>query len=711
MDGCQLKNLVPSKSNFSEWRRVTERAKTLFELGDAYAGREEISRSLEQLGGVSEASWSAELVALRWACRESLLLPRAAVGAWRDLVRRGGGRVLAKDRAKVYFYFAEYLDSMFQQEWASKEGAATRGRVSAWDLPALAAETIRSYLQALKNDTAHKRVLLTINRVLEIYSTTTSIDAVYQSVKSELSKGWREISPWVWYAALPQLVPKLLTVTGEEEPMFSEIVTGILTACPDHAGWLVLPSLFSGNSARRLIVSKIVAECGKSGKKDLEISTRLERIRVVIEALVGIARHGKTEKSLNLSKLSECKEGQRLIKSGINVIVPLQENIGYAAALRVAAGGGSMKAPTISSWKDVVMEISSKARPKKLTLIDSEGKEHMFLCKHDSSSDMRKDARMMEFANIINTEVFGRSAKSAELSLRTYSVIPLSEDTALIEWIGNLTTVRSAIEEGLKKGGYSKISALLTKDAQEALNGPHSLEVFHQFLIKYPAVLPAWLVATFPEPNRWWRARQKYTKSLAVWSMVGFVVGLGDRHCENILLDQSTGEVVHVDFDCIFGKGMLLTTPELVPFRLTQNMIATMGLTGVEGVFRKTCEFVMKLLRKNKPLLLSTLSSFTADPSIDWNVKNGTQAAVNKRAQEALRVIDRKLSGMVDCGPQLTSGSDERLLQFSEKDAKTALGKDRGTGLSVEAQVDELIKAATCNGNLAKMYIGWLPMF
>lgn len=29
---------------------------------------------------------------------------------------------------------------------------------------------------------------------------------------------------------------------------------------------------------------------------------------------------------------------------------------------------------------------------------------------------------------------------------------------------------------------------------------------------------------------------------------------LGDRHCENILLDSNTGDVVHVDFNCLFEK-------------------------------------------------------------------------------------------------------------------------------------------------------------
>ena len=37
-------------------------------------------------------------------------------------------------------------------------------------------------------------------------------------------------------------------------------------------------------------------------------------------------------------------------------------------------------------------------------------------------------------------------------------------------------------------------------------------------------------------------------------SFVGYVLGLGDRHSENILLDATTGAAVHVDFNCLFEK-------------------------------------------------------------------------------------------------------------------------------------------------------------
>ena len=46
-----------------------------------------------------------------------------------------------------------------------------------------------------------------------------------------------------------------------------------------------------------------------------------------------------------------------------------------------------------------------------------------------------------------------------------------------------------------------------------------------------------------------------FTRSVAVNSIVGHILGIGDRHLGNILIDQGTGEVVHIDFGFVFEQG------------------------------------------------------------------------------------------------------------------------------------------------------------
>ena len=78
----------------------------------------------------------------------------------------------------------------------------------------------------------------------------------------------------------------------------------------------------------------------------------------------------------------------------------------------------------------------------------------------------------------------------------------------------------------------------------------------------------------------------KFSRSVATNSIVGHVLGMGDRHTTNMLIDNSTGELVHIDLGVAFELRKILPTPETNPFRLTREIINGFGPAGVEGVFR-----------------------------------------------------------------------------------------------------------------------------
>lgn len=55
----------------------------------------------------------------------------------------------------------------------------------------------------------------------------------------------------------------------------------------------------------------------------------------------------------------------------------------------------------------------------------------------------------------------------------------------------------------------------------------------------------------------WLERRTTYTRSLAVMSMTGYILGLGDRHPSNLMLDRITGKVIHIDFGDCFEAAIL----------------------------------------------------------------------------------------------------------------------------------------------------------
>jgi len=71
----------------------------------------------------------------------------------------------------------------------------------------------------------------------------------------------------------------------------------------------------------------------------------------------------------------------------------------------------------------------------------------------------------------------------------------------------------------------------------------------------------------------WFSSIKTFTRNCGQGSAVGFILGIGDRHLDNMLVDLSSGRLIHVDFSVMFNKGSSLAVPECVPFRLTQNLI------------------------------------------------------------------------------------------------------------------------------------------
>jgi phosphatidylinositol kinase/protein kinase (PI-3 family) len=135
-----------------------------------------------------------------------------------------------------------------------------------------------------------------------------------------------------------------------------------------------------------------------------------------------------------------------------------------------------------------------------------------------------------------------------------------------------------------------------------------------------------WLKSTNSE--EWLERRTNFTRSLAVMSMVGYILGLGDRHPSNLMLDKLSGRVLHIDFGDCFEVAMNRDKyPEKVPFRLTRMLIKAMEVSGIEGSYRSTCERTMAVLRDNRDSLVAMLEAFVYDPLISWRLADLSQAA------------------------------------------------------------------------------------
>lgn len=83
----------------------------------------------------------------------------------------------------------------------------------------------------------------------------------------------------------------------------------------------------------------------------------------------------------------------------------------------------------IQSFQNEIEVLKSKERPKKLTVMGSDGRAYSFLCKKEIKGDMRKNSRMMECNTVVNRLLREHpDSRSRQLALRTFSVLPMSEE-------------------------------------------------------------------------------------------------------------------------------------------------------------------------------------------------------------------------------------------------------------------------------------------
>ncbi|KAI5754208.1 hypothetical protein M8J77_006768 [Diaphorina citri] len=394
----------------------------------------------------------------------------------------------------------------------------------------------------------------------------------------------------------------------------------------------------------------------------------------------------------------------------------------------------------ISYIQSSLQVITSKQRPRKLCIRGSNGHDYMFLLK--GHEDLRQDERVMQLFGLVNTlllndpDTFRRN-----LTIQRYAVIPLSTNSGLIGWVPHCDTLHTLIRDYREKKKIllnieHRIMLRMAPD-YDHLTLMQKVEVFEHALEHTQGDdLARLLWLKSPSSEVWFDRRTNYTRSLAVMSMVGYILGLGDRHPSNLMLDRLSGKILHIDFGDCFEVAMTREKfPEKIPFRLTRMLINAMEVTGIEGTYKKTCESVMSVLRRNKDSLMAVLEAFVYDPLLNWRLIEGATpvvAAKTKRSKssEAASISSSQEPSEID--PDLTASSFQSKKSGKElpgdnqpealnKKALTIITRvrDKLTGrdfsheemLVVQKQVDLLIHQATANENLCQCYIGWCPFW
>ncbi len=402
----------------------------------------------------------------------------------------------------------------------------------------------------------------------------------------------------------------------------------------------------------------------------------------------------------------------------------------------------------ILSFDHVFTVIPSKQRPRKMTLRGSDGSAYTYVLK--GHEDIRQDERVMQLFGLVNTLLTNDSESfKRHLNIQQFPVIPLSQNSGLLGWVPNSDTLHNLIKDYREARRIllnieHRIMLQMAPD-YDNLTLMQKVEVFSYAMDNTTGkdlYRVLWLKSKSSES--WLQRRTNYTRSLAVMSMVGYILGLGDRHPSNIMLDRITGKVIHIDFGDCFEVAMHREKyPERVPFRLTRMLTFAMEVSNIDGSYKLSCEAVMRVIRDNKESLMAVLEAFIHDPLLNWRLGNRESppepsfhserraSIINglESAQQALQAQTQRSGGSYrarrmsaaafDAGGLDPGGSgpggenrevqNERALKVLERVKVKLTGGDFQVGhhLNVEEQVAKLIGQATSVENLCQHYIGW----
>ena len=181
---------------------------------------------------------------------------------------------------------------------------------------------------------------------------------------------------------------------------------------------------------------------------------------------------------------------------------------------------------------DDIKQIPSATKPFLIPYLDKTDNKRHILLKHD---DIRKDrliTSIIDYADQILKE------NGLDMEVITYNVLPVSLNSGIIEIVENSTSIYDILQQ------YNSSKSSILNYILENNSGQSISDI-----------------------------RTRFSKSLAFYSVITYLLGIGDRHLDNILI-KNNGSLFHIDFGFVLGKDPKPFSPEI---KITDEMIEALG--------------------------------------------------------------------------------------------------------------------------------------
>jgi serine-protein kinase ATM len=525
-----------------------------------------------------------------------------------------------------------------------------------------------------------------------------------------VSKHLPEVPSRKFVPLMNQLSSRLLDSRDPFQESLFDLLLRICVDHPFHGMYQIFASSKSKGGKDDLALSRHAAanhlseELRKTPASSIWVAVHNSNISFIRFALDHLPDDNKHRAGSKVP-LSKIGSGQKLVQEILNLTTKIPPPTLHIP-VRADRNYGSI--PILKAFDPTFTIAGGVSAPKIITILSSDGQRLKALLK-GGNDDLRQDSIMEQvFSQVSNLLSDHRATRQRKLGIRTYKVLPLTMNAGIIEFVPHTIPLHEYSMPAHQK--YHPKDWKPSKCRKEISDAQSKslttrIQVFRTVCTNFHPVLRHFFFERFFNPDDWFDKRLAYSRSTAAISILGHILGLGDRHGHNILLDEQTGEVVHIDLGVAFEAGRVLPVPEVVPFRLTRDIVDGMGLSGVEGVFRRCCVFTLEALREDQYSIMTILDVLRYDPLYSWSISPLRLAKMQEHKKLEAEASAAGTDGGAAAGTALAR---KAVNNPGEADrALAVVARKLGRSLSVEATVNELIQQAVDERNLAVLYCGW----
>lgn len=452
-DGCiqQADLYILNAESYKPKSLFIEKAKSLWKKGDQTNCFKVLERGLEDLKPNKANKKSIDNLAHAEAKFLIAYYNAESLNISNNLNVHCFKQAISSESEKAYVHYAQYLDKTLSV--MPEKTANEPYNPKSYDIQL---EIFLLYFKSMSYGC--KYIYQSMPRALSIWLDFTTINEFknkrqedhFRRVASQMNQFAEsytaKLPPFVFFTAFSQLVSRICHPSVDVYTVLKTILVKLILSFPQQSLWMILSVYKSSYASRVRRCTEVLSDKRLQSK---EMQKLIQDFNSLAEKMIELTNKDLPQKQAKFSIKAIFPQLPALLsKPGFSqillpiqkymqpVLPPLHQRDEPANSFKAFPN----RAVTIVGMKDELVVLPSLQKPRRVTLIGSDGKNYMIMMK--PKDDLRKDFRLMEFNSVVKQYLHQNSdARQRRLNIRTYAVLPLNEECGILEWVLQLLVI------------------------------------------------------------------------------------------------------------------------------------------------------------------------------------------------------------------------------------------------------------------------------